>query len=388
MRISWVTRSFLDYRIPVYKELNRLCGDELTVVYYSDVVPQRCQVKLKRILKERSIGLTGEIRLIGKKLQPVSSLKNNKSRIPFQPGLVKTIASSKPEFIISDGFFQWTYGALWLRLMRRIPHLMCYEGTIHTERSINGIKHFYRKTVLKLIDHIACNGSLSASYIKSLGYPEKKISHGNMAADMLLLQKQIREFDIFQRKTLKIKLTLSDVVFLFIGRLVPLKGVGKLIEAWINCFGNNRATSLLFVGDGPEKESLKNLIEKNGISNIHLTGEIDFDSIYQYLAISDIFVMPTLRDNWSLVVPEAMSAGLPIICSKYNGCWPELVKPENGWVFDPLDHKNFVDTLREAWDKRSHWKEMGQQSLELVQNYSPEKVAGNIYNACLSVLKK
>lgn len=380
-----MTRSFLDYRIPVYEELNRLCGGKLNVIYFADVVPQRCQEKLRRILMERAIGLTGEIRLTGKKLQPVSSVKKNKSRIPYQPGLVRTIESTKPEAIISDGFFQWTYGALWLRLMRGIPHIMCYEGTIHTERGIRGIKQYYRKAVLKLIDHIACNGSLSTLYIRSLGYSERKISLGNMAADTKLLKKQINEFDVSQRKTLRAKLNLSDTVFLYAGRLVPLKGVDKLIDTWIKCFGIKREVSLLLVGDGPEREFLKQLIKKHNLSNVHLTGEIDFDYIYQYLAISDIFVIPTLQDNWSLVVPEAMSAGLPIICSKYNGCWPELVKPENGWVFDPLDQDNFVSTLKEAWVKRDNWEGMGKKSLEIVQDYTPEKVAQNIYSACLKV---
>jgi glycosyltransferase involved in cell wall biosynthesis len=48
--------------------------------------------------------------------------------------------------------------------------------------------------------------------------------------------------------------------------------------------------------------------------------------------------MPTLEDNWSLVVPEAMACGKPVLCSTLNGCWPELVKDDvNGWTFDPTD---------------------------------------------------
>ena len=52
MRITWVTRSFLDYRIPVYAELNRLCGNQLTVIYCADVVSERTQKKLRAALRE------------------------------------------------------------------------------------------------------------------------------------------------------------------------------------------------------------------------------------------------------------------------------------------------------------------------------------------------
>ena len=56
--------------------------------------------------------------------------------------------------------------------------------------------------------------------------------------------------------------------------------------------------------------------------------------------------MPTWQDNWSLVVPDAMACGLRVLCSKFNGGWPELAhEDENGYVFSPLVQENFVSTL-------------------------------------------
>ena len=43
-----------------------------------------------------------------------------------------------------------------------------------------------------------------------------------------------------------------------------------------------------------------------------------------------------------------MTCDLPIITSKYNGCWPELITDKNGWVFDPLDEEDFINTLNQA----------------------------------------
>ena len=57
MKITWVTRSFLDYRIPVYEAINSLSNNNLTVIYFKDVVPDRCQIKLGVILGNRAIGL-------------------------------------------------------------------------------------------------------------------------------------------------------------------------------------------------------------------------------------------------------------------------------------------------------------------------------------------
>jgi hypothetical protein len=108
MNITWVTRSFLDYRIPVYAEINRLCNNQLTVIYFADVVPQRCQDKLKAILGERAIGLTGEVRIGGKKTENQKFANKGGIRIPMRPGLIKTVKKTNPELLLSDGFFQWT----------------------------------------------------------------------------------------------------------------------------------------------------------------------------------------------------------------------------------------------------------------------------------------
>ena len=102
---------------------------------------------------------------------------------------------------------------------------------------------------------------------------------------------------------------------------------------------------------------------------------------------SDVFIIPTLQDNWSLVVPEAMACGLPIACSKYNGCWPELVKPENGWVFDPLNQEETVKTLQKIGScNTSQLRSMGKCSREIVQDFSPGKAAQAIFNACAKAL--
>lgn len=388
MRITWVTRSFLDYRIPVFKEIDKLCQNQLTVIYYADVVPERCQNKLKAIIGKRAVGLTGEIRLSGKKTQPISKIKSQGIRIPLQPGLIKEIKKHNPDIILSDGFFQWTYAALWLRIFKRIPHIMCYEGTEHTERNTGRIRTLYRKLSCRLIDRIACNGRLSAEYVKSLGYPESKISIGNMTADFDSLSKMVMSTDPGTLQTFKNELSLKKTVYLFVGRLVEIKGVDKLFEAWRKRFLSNDEVSLLIIGDGDEIGALENYINKFKLNNVLLLGEVDYDEIYKYFAIADIFVIPTLQDNWSLVVPEAMSCRLPIINSKYNGCWPELTKPENGWVFDPLDEGSFEKILNDSYQNRDKWTTMGEASHRIVQEYSPKKIAQKIFNACEQTLKK
>ncbi len=386
MEITWVTRSFLDYRIPVYEELNRLCGGKLNVIYYADVVPQRCQEKLWDVLKTQSIALSGEIRIGGKKIENQSYANAAGFRIPIRPGLLNIIRVTEPEVILSDGFFQWTYAALLANLIWQIPHVMCYERTLHTERSVSRIRTLFRKMALKYIDAICCNGTLSKEYLMNLGVPEEQLFIGNMAADYRGLQSSISDIRLPDINRLKKRIEAKGMIFLYVGQLIPRKGILELLRAW-EVFSTDlkQEATLILLGGGNQENEVKEHISSHKLINVFAPGLVDYTEVAKYYAVADVFVIATLEDNWSLVVPEAMSVGLPIICSKYNGCWPELVRPENGWVFDPLDHNNFVFTLKEAWEKRNNWEKMGKKSQEIVQDYTPEKVAQNIYSACLKV---
>jgi len=80
-----------------------------------------------------------------------------------------------------------------------------------------------------------------------------------------------------------------------------------------------------------------------------------------------------------------MACGLPIASSIYNGCWPELVYGENGWVFDPLDPENLVHTLKQIMADAHRWEAMGQDSLNRVREHSPKKIAEGLYESCKSL---
>jgi hypothetical protein len=60
VKVVWVTRSFLDYRVPVYAELSKMLSGEFRLVYCADAVPEAVRHKASEALGEGAIGLTGE----------------------------------------------------------------------------------------------------------------------------------------------------------------------------------------------------------------------------------------------------------------------------------------------------------------------------------------
>ncbi|MBP1583677.1 MAG: glycosyltransferase family 4 protein [Victivallales bacterium] len=381
MRITWVTRSFLDYRIPVYAELDRLCGNQLTLIYNGEVVPERCQIKIQNILGNRAVAMDGEKRLTGQKSAPISNVQRKGIRIPWQPGLIRACRKSMPDVCVSDGFFQWTYAPLWMRLRYHIPHVMCYEPTKYTERNAQCFRTWYRRFACHWIDEICCNGTLCKEYCQDiLHIANEKLHTGNMTADSEQLATACQVITGQEITDFKKTLNLTGTIFLFVGRLVELKGLKQLLMAWKEASLTN--ATFLCVGEGPQSAELEGFCRTHKISAAFV-GAIDYDHLPIYYKSSDVFIIPTLQDNWSLVVPEAMACGLPIACSQYNGCWPELVTSENGWVFDPLNLNDTVQMLQNIHKKpKQELQQMGKCSEQIVSRHTPATAAASIFQAC------
>jgi glycosyltransferase involved in cell wall biosynthesis len=387
MRIVWITRSFLDYRVPVFAELVSCCNGNFRLLYSRDGVPSRVSMKVCAQLGERAEGLGGEIRFPRPNVANVDDggfANERMSRIVIQPGLAGRILAFQPDVMVTDGFFKWTTCALRLRAIRKVPHVMCYERTAHTERNAQWYRTVYRKLVMRWIDAMCCNGRLCGEYVQSLGFPAERITYGHMVADVEGVQQAVSRVSEAQNAAVKLKLDVRGLVFLYVGRLIPLKGIDRLLEAW-KVFSSQTepdGVTLLLVGDGPQRGELEQYCVTHGLPNVRFAGAVDYDALAPFYKAADVFIIPTLEDNWSLVVPEAMASGLPILCSQYNGCWPEYVTSSNGWVFDPLDVDDTVECLRRCLVAKAKLPEMGRQSLQIIGHHTAQQAAEAVLKAC------
>lgn len=384
MRVTYIARSFLDYRVPVFEALSKLTEENFTVIFSGKSIPERVQKRLREAIGENAVGMAGE-RAMGANGNISSDFANSSLRIPWQPGILKKIKKSKPDVLVGDGFGQWTLPALVYRVVKQVPLVICYERTAHTERNAQWYRQAFRKTVLYFVDAMCVNGSLSKKYTQSLGMPASRITTGHMSADVEVLTKRRRKVGADQCLALRkaLRIPLDAVVFISVSRLTKRKGLAEFLQSWKHWKDTDDIEiHLLIVGGGPERQHLEALCRKYFLTNVTFSGGIDYNDIHKYYAVADVFVSSTLEDNWSLVVPEAMACGLPVMCSQYNGCWPELVTERNGWVFDPMNAADTIWVLMEIIKRRDHLRTMGERSKEIVSAYSPKKAAEAIVSAC------
>lgn len=370
--------SFLDYRVPVYSELSRLLHDRLTVVYSRARTPERVSRKLEAAIGGRALGLSGEsVWRIGAS----SDFANHGLGVPWQRGLLETARRCRPDVVIGEGFFQWSPVALWMRVRHGTPLVISYERTAHTERACPWWRSAYRAWVVSHVDAMVCNGRLSAEYCESLGMERTRIITGGMAADSEFFR---RSSHARTGDDVRASLGLKGRTLVYVGQMIPRKGVRLLLEAWKECPRASELGSLLLVGDGPELAGLKRFVKEGAVRGVVFAGGVDYAEIPRYLAAAHTLIMPTLEDNWSLVVPEAMALGLPIACSIYNGCHPELVlHDQNGRTFDPLNRASILDCLAHFLSLPSdELRRMGVRSQEIEGAFSPARAAQAVLEAC------
>lgn len=376
-KLLWINPSFLDYRIPLYKCINEKLNCNFRLIYSKSRVPQRCIEKIEKAIGENALNqFEDKIISVGS----VDGFANKGVNIPITHGLYKLIKKTSPDIIITEGFFQFTPLALLYALFNHIPMMIAYERTKHTERNCPFYRRWYRRLVNIFVSGYIVNGKETKEYLISQGVNPNVIFTGAMCADSDELSNKVSaltEEEIICYKKELINKPGDGLTYIYVGRIIELKGINYLLNSWRIHVSKYPLDKLLIVGDGPLLEEYCRVYPD---SSIIFTGGIDYSDIYKYYAISDVFIIPTLEDNWSLVVPEAMACGLPIACSIYNGCHPELIIEDvNGKTFDPINQDCILETLN--YFHQHDIKMMGSNSKNIEKQYSPEKTAENIINA-------
>ena len=131
---------------------------------------------------------------------------------------------------------------------------------------------------------------------------------------------------------------------LFAGRLIQRKGVAHLLEAYAGLGDLPRRPRLLIAGDGPERGALEALSRRLGIAeSVVFLGYLERDRLAQVYREAGIFVLPSLAEALSNVVPEAMASGQAIVTTATGA---REVLQDNGLVVPPGDSAALRDALR------------------------------------------
>ncbi len=136
---------------------------------------------------------------------------------------------------------------------------------------------------------------------------------------------------------------------LFIGRLVPLKGVDMLLEAAEHLL-KRRQMQVVIAGDGPHRPVIEQMIGEREMPGVSLLGTVPHTQLPSLLAESDLFAMPSIKDFGGAVVLEAMACGVPPVVVDYGGPG-ELATNSTGVLVPMGPRAQIVAGLRSALER-------------------------------------
>lgn len=136
--------------------------------------------------------------------------------------------------------------------------------------------------------------------------------------------------------------------FLVAGRAIYRKGHALLFDALENLH-TEKDYEIRIVGGGTELERLKERCEKNEIIKRHVKflGKIPFAEMQKEYEMSDVLIMPSIRETTGRVMFEALYNGLPVIALNRFGS-RIVITEDLGWTFDGNTQQEYIHSLADA----------------------------------------
>jgi glycosyltransferase involved in cell wall biosynthesis len=245
-------------------------------------------------------------------------------------------------------------------------------------------KEAIKRFVVNRAHGFFCYGSKAAEYMLKLGAKPKQILLENNAVDNQTIA-SIYQDAYPNREAEKKKYDLRSYNFIYTGRLMAIKNVDNLLIAFSKL--EAKEWGLVILGDGAEGESLRNYVADTGLQGVRFIEGQAWYNVPKFMALGDVFVLPSYSEPWGLVVNEAMVCGMPVIVSNKCGSSHDLVKNEqNGYTFNPYDTDELATIMRKFVNEPEKIKSFGKVSKEIIKKYSPEQVAQEMYNGFKKVL--
>ncbi|HXS27017.1 MAG TPA: glycosyltransferase family 4 protein [Steroidobacteraceae bacterium] len=195
-----------------------------------------------------------------------------------------------------------------------------------------------------------------------------------------------------EREALREQLSLprGATLMIYVGRLSRAKGVDLLVRMWPRISARHPDLHLLIAGEGRDshddceaemREQLRSGLP--GHERVRMLGPID--RVHLYLKASDLYILPSHFEGFSIAIIEALASGLPALLTPV-GSVPELIRDgENGFIFAAQDGDALAAAVDVAVAARERWPEIGRRARATVETMDLAAV-GEQYRSLLDAL--
>ncbi|MDC2967066.1 glycosyltransferase family 4 protein [Acidimicrobiaceae bacterium] len=165
--------------------------------------------------------------------------------------------------------------------------------------------------------------------------------------------------------------TNDQINITIVSRLVSHKNIKKIIRAISDL--NNPLVYLNIIGDGPELNQLQKIsLESNNKDNIIFHGKLNRDDINHIFLKSDIYIQASNYEGLPHSLLEAMSYGIPVLCTPVGECKEILGNEDRGYILDlPVSKNNIKSKIIEIIGEKNIANKKGERGKDFInENYN------------------
>ena len=156
-----------------------------------------------------------------------------------------------------------------------------------------------------------------------------------------------------------------------VSRLVSHKNIEKIIKAISDL--NSPLINLNIIGDGPELNQLQKIsLESNNKDNIIFHGKLNRDEIDHIFLNSDIYIQASNYEGLPHSLLEAMSYGIPVLCTPVGECKEILGNEDRGYILDlPVSKNNIKSKISQIIGEKDIANKKGERGKDFInENYN------------------
>jgi glycosyltransferase involved in cell wall biosynthesis len=168
---------------------------------------------------------------------------------------------------------------------------------------------------------------------------------------------------------------------LFAGRLIHEKRVDLLLNAIAVAKKEIPTITCAIIGDGPERGLLEDLAVKLGVEeNVTFTGFVDQDGLTAYMKASKVFVLPSIREGFGLVIVEANACGLPVISIRHDmSAVRELViDGVNGFLVNDISSREIAEAITKLVTDEALRERLAENGFAMAKKYEWSDISTKI----------
>lgn len=251
----------------------------------------------------------------------------------INPSFMLDILKEKPDIVLSIAFWIPSLYISLLKIFKNFKLIILTNMIASTEKNVSISKQIVRNIIANRTDAFISASDLTTAYLSQL-FPQTKIYLSLQTIDILKWNDIFTQLENYTELKNKLDIPPNKKIMLGIGNFIEKKNWKSVLYAMQNIDD----LFFILIGGGEQEDEYKKIIQELSMENkVSIVGRKEGTALLEYFKVSDFLIFPSYYDQYGFVVPEALTCGLPIICSKNAGASTLIENGTNGYIVDPTE---------------------------------------------------